>query len=266
MRRVLIWTPPYTQPLMSRYLVPIIYGFAESVTLHIDKVDVEMILIARRSRKRAGVRFCRRGIDAEGNVANFVETEQIVQVDRLVSSFVCIRGSIPLFWKQDMTDWTQLKPKLSVASNEPLQLQSRATVPVGDAHSLGKAPDSAKAHADLGAVEAAEDGRRAAEAVLSATGDVVGGASEAGRAKEPWGPPPSPGRVKEREGGKLRLNRHDVGLARHFDQLRALYGNVLVLVCLPAPVGLGMPPCPFGLPLPQSISTFAPQTGFPRTR
>ena len=36
-----------------------------------------MTLVARRSRKRAGVRFCRRGVDVEGNVANFVETEQV---------------------------------------------------------------------------------------------------------------------------------------------------------------------------------------------
>lgn len=103
------------QPSVERWLVPLIYGFAEGVTCHLDKVGVELVLIARRSRKRAGVRFCRRGVDAEGSVANFVETEQIVQHSNVLSSFVCIRGSIPLFWKQDMTDWTQLKPKLRYA-------------------------------------------------------------------------------------------------------------------------------------------------------
>jgi len=34
-----------------------------------------MILIARRSRYMAGPRYLKRGINEEGNVANFVETE-----------------------------------------------------------------------------------------------------------------------------------------------------------------------------------------------
>jgi SacI homology domain len=35
-----------------------------------------MLFVSRRSCKRQGTRYTRRGIDAEGNVANFVETEQ----------------------------------------------------------------------------------------------------------------------------------------------------------------------------------------------
>lgn len=37
-------------------------------------------LISRRSLKRAGVRYLRRGIDKHGDVANFVETEFIINV------------------------------------------------------------------------------------------------------------------------------------------------------------------------------------------
>lgn len=36
-----------------------------------------LLLVSRRSCLRQGRRFMRRGIDAEGNVANFVETEQV---------------------------------------------------------------------------------------------------------------------------------------------------------------------------------------------
>jgi hypothetical protein len=36
-------------------------------------------VIARRSRHYAGVRYLKRGINEEGNVANEVETEQILQ-------------------------------------------------------------------------------------------------------------------------------------------------------------------------------------------
>ena len=48
----------------------------------------------------AGARFIRRGIDDYSNVANFVESELILQNENLLFSFVQIRGSIPLFWEQ----------------------------------------------------------------------------------------------------------------------------------------------------------------------
>lgn len=53
-----------------------------------------------------------RGADHEGNVANFVETEQIVEYGLCKSSFVQTRGSIPLFWHQLPTLKYKPKPKL----------------------------------------------------------------------------------------------------------------------------------------------------------
>lgn len=44
-------------------------------------VIVDYIIISRRSRDRAGLRYQRRGIDDDANVANFVETETIVRVE-----------------------------------------------------------------------------------------------------------------------------------------------------------------------------------------
>ena len=41
-----------------------------------------------------------RGLDDDGNVANFCETEQILRIGELVYSFVTIRGSVPIFWQQ----------------------------------------------------------------------------------------------------------------------------------------------------------------------
>ena len=48
-----------------------------------------------------GTRYKRRGIDLDGYVANYVETEQIIEVagDHIVS-FVQTRGSIPVYWSQ----------------------------------------------------------------------------------------------------------------------------------------------------------------------
>lgn len=64
-----------------------------------------LTLISRRSVKRAGLRYLRRGVDDEGNTANSVETEQILSNTDWSStckiySFLQIRGSIPLFFSQ----------------------------------------------------------------------------------------------------------------------------------------------------------------------
>ena len=66
-------------------------------------------LIARRSRRRAGTRYNSRGLDDEGNVANFVESEIICHSFdydeskkdcELLYSHVQVRGSVPIFWSQ----------------------------------------------------------------------------------------------------------------------------------------------------------------------
>lgn len=64
-----------------------------------------LTLISRRSVKRAGLRYLRRGVDEEGDTANGVETEQILSdpdwaPSNKVHSFVQIRGSIPIFFSQ----------------------------------------------------------------------------------------------------------------------------------------------------------------------
>ena len=59
-----------------------------------------MILISRRSRFRAGTRYKRRGVDEEGFVGNYVETEQIFKYNKHVVSFLQVRGSIPIYWSQ----------------------------------------------------------------------------------------------------------------------------------------------------------------------
>lgn len=64
-----------------------------------------LTLISRRSIKRGGLRYLRRGIDEDGNTANSVETEQILSdaswnpVGK-IHSFVQIRGSIPVYFSQ----------------------------------------------------------------------------------------------------------------------------------------------------------------------
>ena len=67
-----------------------------------DSQDLMVTLISRRSIRRAGLRYLRRGIDDDGNVANAVETEQILSAPSWdkVFSYLQIRGSIPLYFSQ----------------------------------------------------------------------------------------------------------------------------------------------------------------------
>lgn len=63
-------------------------------------LSVQYVLISRRSTAFAGTRHLRRGMNVRGDVANEVETEQLlIRSDRpTVASYVQYRGSIPLFW------------------------------------------------------------------------------------------------------------------------------------------------------------------------
>lgn len=70
-----------------------------------DTQSYLLTLISRRSVKRSGLRYLRRGTDDDGNCANAVETEQILSAPdwspaRRIRSFVQIRCSIPLYFSQ----------------------------------------------------------------------------------------------------------------------------------------------------------------------
>lgn len=94
----------------TRLLTSVIRGFVHTISVpaHISPARTSRIgqpssltLISRLSCLRAGTRFNARGIDDEGNVANFVESETIFwSPTGLCFSYVQIRGSIPLFWEQ----------------------------------------------------------------------------------------------------------------------------------------------------------------------
>lgn len=45
-------------------------------------------------------RYKRRGIDEDGNVANYVETEQILSFGGYQMAFTIVRGSVPVYWSQ----------------------------------------------------------------------------------------------------------------------------------------------------------------------
>ncbi|XP_070344868.1 synaptojanin-1 isoform X6 [Equus asinus] len=82
------------------WLLRLMCGGVEIRTIYAAHKQAKACLISRLSCERAGTRFNVRGTNDDGHVANFVETEQVVYLDDSVSSFIQIRGSVPLFWEQ----------------------------------------------------------------------------------------------------------------------------------------------------------------------
>ena len=84
----------------DEWIVPFMSAFVEfQPNCEVEGKTFSILFISRRSRHRAGCRFTKRGIDESGNVANFVETEQILLfADGKVTSYVQVRGSIPIIW------------------------------------------------------------------------------------------------------------------------------------------------------------------------
>ncbi|KAI0735477.1 SacI homology domain-containing protein [Earliella scabrosa] len=100
---------------LSAYILPVIYGTFDIRPVRLSRFQLRLCLISRRSRYRAGTRYFRRGIDPEGHVANFNETEQILLVgdeSGTQLSFVQIRGSIPVYWAEVNT--LRYKPDVQV--------------------------------------------------------------------------------------------------------------------------------------------------------
>ncbi|KAL5706157.1 GTPase activating protein (GAP) for Rho1p [Ranunculus cassubicifolius] len=101
---------------LDQYVLPVIQGTFQSFQATIEKDTIDVTLIARRCTRRTGTRMWRRGADLDGYVANYVESEQIVQSNGFTASFVQIRGSIPLLWEQ-IVDLTY-KPKFEIVRLE----------------------------------------------------------------------------------------------------------------------------------------------------
>ncbi|XP_043543054.1 polyphosphoinositide phosphatase isoform X2 [Chiloscyllium plagiosum] len=109
----------------QNWLLYIIHGFCGQSKLLIYGRPVYVTLIARRSCRFAGTRFLKRGANCEGDVANEVETEQIIHDASVMSfsagsysSYVQVRGSVPLYWSQDISTMMP-KPPITLDQADP---------------------------------------------------------------------------------------------------------------------------------------------------
>jgi hypothetical protein len=131
------------QPGVDPYILPVMFGMMEIIPTRVKSTPLSLVLITRRSRHRAGTRYFSRGIDEEGHVSNFNETEQIIVLNDSTSglggfaggggmqngkiggsggkevqimSYVQTRGSVPVFWAEVNT--LHYTPKLQIRGVE----------------------------------------------------------------------------------------------------------------------------------------------------
>lgn len=107
----------------SRILTSAIRGFCKTMTVPQSGSPLKGInsgraslltLISRLSCRRAGTRFNARGMDDDGHVANFVESETVFwSASGTVFSYAQIRGSVPVFWEQS-ADLIPGRQKISI--------------------------------------------------------------------------------------------------------------------------------------------------------
>lgn len=126
-----VWNNALLKPVVStfenafRWYMPVIHGFIDQAKISVNGRSIYITIIARRSHYFAGARFLKRGVNDQGRVANEVETEQIVADINTTSfhdpraglfnsphytSYVQHRGSIPLFWSQDVNNMSPKPP------------------------------------------------------------------------------------------------------------------------------------------------------------
>ncbi|KAL4498619.1 hypothetical protein ABPG72_019737 [Tetrahymena utriculariae] len=88
----------------QEWISPFISGYVKIDYCQLDDTVVNFILISRRDKRRAGMRFISRGTDLDGNPTNMAETEQIIVLTKgqynNIYSFIQTRGSMPFLWNQ----------------------------------------------------------------------------------------------------------------------------------------------------------------------
>lgn len=143
---------PFIDAGLHSYVLPIMQGHYQITRIPIPREPVlhevgsvavaDYIVISRRSRERAGLRYQRRGVDEDACVANWVESESVMRVEREggvnVFSYVQVRGSIPLYWTQ--TGYSLKPPPLlspertHVQNLDALKRHFERTVPLYGPH------------------------------------------------------------------------------------------------------------------------------------
>ena len=92
--------PTTKEPIDYCFIMPIICGYIGMFSYELDGSQLDFVLISRRSQNHCGTRYNTRGINDDGHVANYCESEQIVIYKNNLLSFCQLRGSVPVFFQQ----------------------------------------------------------------------------------------------------------------------------------------------------------------------
>ena len=141
---------PGRQVAVDPYILPCIFGMLEIKPTKFKNTPLTIVIISRRSRYRGGTRYFTRGLDEDGHVANYNETEQIVILndsnsglggyagstdmqsgkfgtspgqEMQIMSYVQTRGSVPTYWSE--INSLKYVPKLQVRSTEAASAASQ---------------------------------------------------------------------------------------------------------------------------------------------
>ena len=124
-----VWNQPLladlraASPDLLPYLIPLLHGAVFINKCSLNGKSFVWTIVSRRSRFRVGARLFLRGCNDQGQVANYVETEQLVEYGTATSSFVQTRGSMPMFWQQ----WPNLqyKPRPKMTQQDSISGRER---------------------------------------------------------------------------------------------------------------------------------------------
>jgi hypothetical protein len=136
------------QPAVDPFILPVMSGMLRITNTSIKGNPFTFVLITRRSRFRAGTRYHARGLEENGNVANFNETEQSIILNDNASkgpvsyagdhgiqngkvagkepqvlAYVQTRGSVPVYWAEVNT--LQYTPKIQIRGVETAVLAAK---------------------------------------------------------------------------------------------------------------------------------------------
>lgn len=84
----------------GEFYISLIRGFVQRKQIY-PEGNASITIITRQDARKNGYLFGPVCMDEEGNVANFAETEIIIQTETQVMSYVLVKGNVPLFWKLD---------------------------------------------------------------------------------------------------------------------------------------------------------------------
>ncbi|XP_042515795.1 phosphoinositide phosphatase SAC8-like isoform X3 [Macadamia integrifolia] len=73
---------------LDPFIIPLVQGSFQTVQFTLKDAPASITLISRRCTRRLGTRMWRRGANLEGDAANFIETEQLLEVEGFKSSFL----------------------------------------------------------------------------------------------------------------------------------------------------------------------------------